>query len=76
MIRTYNRDLTGQEDINIEESDFVRSKRLAFQDWDMKNQSGIPVASGLYIIHIDVPNVGEKILKWFGVMRPLDLQSY
>ena len=76
LIRTYNRDLTGQEDINIEESDFVRSKRLAFQDWDMKNQSGIPVASGLYIIHIDVPNVGEKILKWFGVMRPLDLQSY
>ena len=23
-----------------------------------------------------VPGVGEKILKWFGVMRPLDLQSY
>ena len=46
------------------------------KDWDMKNQSGISVASGLYIIHIDVPEVGEKILKWFGVMRPLDLQSY
>lgn len=45
-------------------------------DWDMKNQARIPIASGMYIIHVDVPNVGEKILKWFGVMRPLDLEAY
>ncbi len=78
LIRTFDRDVSGQEDIYGTEngSDFVRAKRLPFQDWDMKNQSGISVASGLYIIHIDVPEVGEKILKWFGVMRPLDLQSY
>ncbi|MCD6019254.1 MAG: hypothetical protein K0S53_2375 [Bacteroidetes bacterium] len=76
LVRTFDRDLSGQEDINVSESEFIRSKRLPFQDWDMKNQSGISVASGLYIIHIDVPGVGEKILKWFGVMRPLDLQSY
>ena len=44
--------------------------------WDLKNGKNISIASGLYIIHIDVPGVGEKILKWFGVMRPLDLQSY
>jgi hypothetical protein len=76
LVRTFDRDLTGQEDVNVNESDFIRSKRLPFQDWDLKNQSGITVASGLYIIHIDVPGVGEKILKWFGVMKPLDLQSY
>ncbi|MBI3520944.1 MAG: hypothetical protein HY062_16515, partial [Bacteroidetes bacterium] len=78
LVRTFDRDVSGQEDISYTEngSDFVRAKRLSFQDWDMKNQSGITVASGLYIIHIDVPGVGEKILKWFGVMRPLDLQSY
>jgi hypothetical protein len=45
-------------------------------DWDLKNQAGIPIASGLYIIHVDVPGVGEKILKWFGVMRPIDLDSF
>ena len=78
LVRTFDRDVSGQEDIYGTEngSDFVRAKRLPYQDWDMKNQSGISVASGLYIIHIDVPEVGEKILKWFGVMRPLDLQSY
>ncbi len=31
--------------------------------WDMLNESSIPVASGMYIVHITVPNVGEKILK-------------
>jgi len=76
LVRTFDRDLSGQEDIVVDESDFIRSKRLPYQDWDLKNQSGISVASGLYIIHVDVPGVGEKILKWFGVMRPLDLQSY
>jgi hypothetical protein len=45
-------------------------------DWDLNNQAGIPIASGLYIIHVDVPNVGERILKWFGVIRPLDLDAY
>ncbi|MDF2438251.1 MAG: hypothetical protein K0Q95_2627 [Bacteroidota bacterium] len=45
-------------------------------DWDLKNEARIPIASGLYIIHVDVPEVGEKILKWFGVMRPIDIEAY
>lgn len=47
-----------------------------YVNWDLKNDKNIGIASGLYIIHIDVPDVGERILKWFGVMRPFDLQSY
>ncbi|MFL5766056.1 MAG: T9SS type A sorting domain-containing protein [Bacteroidia bacterium] len=45
-------------------------------DWDLKNAARIPIASGMYIIHIKVPDVGEKTLKWFGVLRPIDLESY
>ena len=45
-------------------------------DWDLKNQARIPIASGMYIIYIKVPDVGEKTLKWFGVLRPTDLDSY
>jgi hypothetical protein len=45
-------------------------------DWDLKNDKNIPIASGTYIIHIEVPNVGEKVLKWFGVMRPVDLDNF
>lgn len=78
LVRTFDRDVSGQEDLQITDvgSDFVHSKRISYQDWDLKNQSGIVIASGLYIIHVDVPGVGEKILKWFGVVRPLDLQNY
>jgi hypothetical protein len=45
-------------------------------DWDLKNDAGVPIASGLYIIHIEAPGLGEKTLKWFGVMRPTDLNNY
>ncbi|MCK5822292.1 MAG: hypothetical protein KAH17_10400, partial [Bacteroidales bacterium] len=47
----------------------------AFLEWDIKNSYGIPVASGLYIFHIKAPGIGEKVVKWFGVLRPQDLNS-
>ncbi|MCC6369449.1 MAG: hypothetical protein IT236_00445, partial [Bacteroidia bacterium] len=81
LVRTIKRDVTGQEDIYLGTStgsgdDIKRSKRSSYIEWDMKNQNNISVASGLYIFHIDAPGVGEKIIKWFGIMRPLDVQNY
>jgi hypothetical protein len=35
-----------------------------FQQWDLKNDSGLPVGSGLYIAYIDMPGIGKKILKF------------
>jgi hypothetical protein len=55
---------------------YKKDNDVTFQDWDLKNTAGIPIASGLYIIHVDVPGVGHKILKWFGVARPIDLDSF
>jgi hypothetical protein len=46
-----------------------------YMEWDLKNQYGIPVASGVYIFHIDAPGIGEHIVKWFGALRPQDLNS-
>ena len=45
-------------------------------DWDLKNHKNVPIAGGVYIIHVDVPGIGEKVLKWFGVMRPIDLDNF
>jgi len=45
-------------------------------NWDLKNSANVTIASGLYIFHVDAPGIGERILKWFGVMRPYDLSSY
>ena len=45
-------------------------------DWDLKNNFGIPIASGLYVIHINAPGVGEKVIKWYGALRPIDLDTF
>lgn len=45
-------------------------------DWDLKNQASVPIASGIYLIHVNVPGVGERTLKWFGILRPTDLDSF
>jgi hypothetical protein len=55
---------------------FKKADPTTSLDWDLKNNKGIPIAGGTYIIHIEVPGVGEKILKWFGIMRPIDLDSF
>lgn len=45
-------------------------------DWDLHNQTGIPIAGGVYLIHVTVPGIGERVIKWFGTMRPVDLNSF
>lgn len=45
-------------------------------EWDLKNQSNVPIASGVYIIHIDAEGIGEKVIKWFGALRPVDLNAF
>ncbi len=45
-------------------------------DWDLKNVKNIPVSSGVYLIHVEAPGIGERTVKWFGVMRPFDLGTF
>ena len=44
--------------------------------WDLKNFAGIPVGSGVYLIHVDVPNVGQKSLKSVVFLRPTDVSDF
>jgi hypothetical protein len=44
-------------------------------DWDLKNFAGIPIAGGVYLIHVKADNLGERTIKWFGILRPVDLNS-
>ena len=44
-------------------------------DWDLKNFAGIPIAGGIYIVHVKT-DAGEKVLKWFGILRPPDLNTF
>jgi hypothetical protein len=45
-------------------------------DWDLKNFAGIPISGGVYLIHVKADGLGERTVKWFGVLRPTDLNSY
>ncbi len=47
-----------------------------FLEWDLKNDSGIRVASGLYIAIVDSPKYGQKILKFSIIMPQKQLQKY
>lgn len=72
FIRKYDRDetptmLRGGDDRP------VGSRQISpALEWDLKNFRGIPVAGGVYLIHVDAPGVGERTLKFFGVQRQFD----
>ena len=55
---------------------YDKADPLTYIDWDLKNEANVPIAGGVYIIHIDVPGVGQAVRKWFGVMRPIDLDNF
>jgi hypothetical protein len=38
----------------------------------MRNSKGVPVASGVYLIQIQAPGMGERTVKWFGIGRQFD----
>jgi hypothetical protein len=41
-----------------------KNSTTQFERWDLANNTGLPVASGLYIAYIDMPEIGKtKILK-------------
>lgn len=52
------------------------SEEDSFVQWDLKNHANIPIASGVYIIHVNAPGIGERTLKFFCNMRPTDLNGF
>lgn len=54
---------------------FKKDNSITSIDWDMKNTVGIPIVSGVYLIHVEVPNIGERVLKFFGGVRQVDLEN-
>ncbi|MFC1550107.1 hypothetical protein ACFL46_02305 [Candidatus Neomarinimicrobiota bacterium] len=69
-IRIFN--LGGNMVAQIEKDDETQ-----YATWDLKNQFGYPVASGVYVMHITLPDLDkEKILKFALVQEEQILISY
>ena len=73
FIRQYQRNETGViQRPPRANPPFDQSQILPDLEWDLRNHAGIPIASGVYLIHVDAPGIGERIIKWFGVSRKFD----
>lgn len=47
-----------------------------FETWNLQNYASIPVASGMYIVHVDCGNLGQKVLKLALIMTEERLRQY
>jgi hypothetical protein len=71
FIRQYNRDESGV----VPEGNNRGVKTTQFApdiEWDLRNNKLIPIAAGVYLIHIDAGELGERVIKWFGTNRQFD----
>ena len=64
-------DMAGNLIITVDKSD-----EFTYYEWDLNNNSRVPIASGLYLIHVKAPGLGEKIIRWYGIMHAVDLDTY
>ncbi len=74
MIRQFNVDKSG---IILPRSSTagLNTDAKTSVDWDLKNFAGIPISGGVYLIHVKAEGLGERTIKWFGILRPVDLNS-
>ncbi|MEO1258099.1 MAG: hypothetical protein AAFZ15_04855 [Bacteroidota bacterium] len=68
FIRQYNRD---EQPGNPFGSGINNAQVIPDLEWDLKNNKGIPIAAGVYLIHVD-SDLGERTIKWFGINRKFD----
>ncbi len=76
LVRKFVRDVDDDNSQGGDISDLKNPNLETAIDWDLKNHKGVTVASGLYLINVNAPGLGERTIKWFGVLRPIDLNTF
>lgn len=71
FIRQYRRDETGLVPEGVNRA-IKTAQIIPDLEWDLNNSKGIPVSSGVYLIHVAADGLGTRTLKWFGVNRQFD----
>lgn len=58
----------------------IDGKQTTYLEWNLKNFAEIPIAGGLYYIHVKAKgpdgNTKEKVVKWFGSLRVPDVNTF
>jgi len=71
LVRQLNRNEKGAV-VNRRNRAINQAQIIPDIEWDLKNNRGLPIASGVYLIHITAPGLGERTLKWFGINRQFE----
>ena len=53
-----------------------QSPGVATISWDLRTECNLPVASGVYLVHPEVPNVGAKVITFGVVKKHVQLNVY
>lgn len=59
--------------------EFQKDNVVTSVEWDLKNFAGVPIAGGMYIIHVEADFNGtkkERVIKWLGMLRKSDLNTF
>jgi hypothetical protein len=68
--------LNGVQVRKLEKADDASANEKQFLRWDLTNEAGLPVASGIYIAYVDMPTLGKtKVLKLF-IVQPAEILQY
>jgi len=54
----------------------TKNDASSYIDWDIRNSVGLPIASGMYLMDVKAEGLGEKVIRWFGAARPIDVTNY
>lgn len=49
---------------------------VSYIDWNVRNTKGLPISSGMYLMHVQAEGIGETVVRWFGAMRPMDISTH
>ncbi|NPD46111.1 MULTISPECIES: T9SS type A sorting domain-containing protein [unclassified Lentimicrobium] len=59
--------------------EFQKDNAVTSVEWDLKNFAGVPIAGGMYLIHVEADFNGtkkERVIKWLGMLRKSDLNTF
>ncbi len=76
LVRRFLKDDISNDEGLVNEENAGEARNPVALDWDLKNFAGVPISSGMYIIHVDANNIGERTIKFMCIMRPIDLDSF
>ncbi|WP_235298813.1 hypothetical protein [Portibacter marinus] len=73
FIQQFDRDERGVEQSIRSNPGIISTQPSPDLEWNLRNSSGIPIASGVYLIHVAAPELGEeRTVKFFAINRKFD----